>query len=156
MTARAMGTVTVAWLAVLAGPACSRQPPAPAALDTRTESCARCRMMVSDARFAAQLAAPSEEPRFFDDLGCLRDWLRDAGGPPRGAVAYVADHRTRRWVPAAAAVYVRAPAVETPMGSHLLAYADAASRDADPAARGGSPVAAAEVLGPAAPARGSP
>jgi copper chaperone NosL len=108
-------------------------------------------MAVSDARFAAQLAAPGEEARFFDDIGCLRDFLREAGGPTAGAVAYVADHRTRAWMPAADAIYTRVPALQTPMSSHLLAHADAASRDADPDAAGGTPVAVAEVFGPAGP-----
>jgi copper chaperone NosL len=142
----AIGTLAVAVAAVLA--ACSRANPEPAPLDTRNEACAHCRMVVSDARFAAQIVAPGEEPRFFDDLGCLRDWLRGRGAPPRGAAAYVADHRTREWVLAPAAVYARVPGLSTPMGSHLVAHRSAASRDADAAANGATPVPAAEVLGP--------
>jgi copper chaperone NosL len=87
-------------------------------------------MAVSDAGFAAQIAAPGEEPRFFDDLGCLRDHLRTRPRLPPGAVAFVADHRTRAWVRASRAVFTRRESVETPMSSHLLAHADAASRDA--------------------------
>lgn len=136
--------------------ACSRGPARPGTLDTRNDACAHCRMAVSDARFAAQLAAPGEEPRFFDDLGCLRDWLRAQPRLPRGAAAFVADHRTREWVRAAAAAYTRNPGLQTPMSSHLLAHAGAASRDADPAAAGGTPVAAAELFGPAGPPDGTP
>ncbi len=151
---RAAGAVGAALGAVVIL-ACSRGTPGPAPLDTRVEACARCRMAVSDARFAAQLVAPSEEPRFFDDVGCLRDFLRDARNPPRGATAFVADHRTRAWVPAAVAVYTLAPSIDTPMASHLLAHADDASRDADPAARAGRRLTAGEVFGPSAlpPAR---
>jgi copper chaperone NosL len=140
---------------VLAALACHRGAPAPAALDTRSDACARCRMAVSDARFSAQLVAPGEEPRFFDDVGCLRDWLREHPRP-RGAVAYVADHRTKAWVRAAAATYARVPGLETPMGSHLVAHADAASRAADPDARGGAPLSGGEVFGPAGPPDGAP
>lgn len=140
----------------LAAAACTRGPPGPAPLDTRHEACAQCRMIVSDARFAAQVVAPGEEPRFFDDLGCLRDWLARAGPPRAGAVAYVADHRTRGFVRAATATYTRVPALETPMGSHVVAHADAASRDADPAASGGIPLAASELFAAAAPPDGGP
>ncbi len=147
---------TSAALLGLALAACSRGPASPAPLDTRTEACAHCRMMVSDARFAAQLVAPREEPRFFDDLGCLRDGLRADPGRARGAVAFVADHRTKEWVRAAAATYTRVPGLETPMASHLVAHRDPASRDADPAATGGAPVAAAELFGPAGPPGGAP
>ncbi len=136
--------------------ACARGPAEPAKLDTRNDSCAFCRMAVSDARFAAQLAAPGEEPRFFDDIGCLARHLAKKPPLPRGAVAFVADHRTREWVRASRAVYTRRESLETPMASHLVAHAAASSRDADPAAAGGTPVSAAGLFGPQGPPDGSP
>jgi copper chaperone NosL len=54
------------------------------------------------------------------------------------------------------AVYAKAAEVETPMGSHLLAFADAASRDADPAARGAAALSAADVFGRSLPEGGTP
>jgi copper chaperone NosL len=133
--------------ALLAGlAACAGGPPAPAALDIGNEACAWCRMLVSDARFAAQRVAPGEEPRFFDDIGCLRDHLRALPPDPRAA-AFVADHRTKAWIAAPAAAYARVPSLATPMGSHIVAHADAASRAQDPAAAGGTPLSASDVLG---------
>jgi copper chaperone NosL len=132
---------------------CSAGAPEPAALDTRNEACASCRMAVSSAVFASQLVAPGELPRFFDDLGCLADHLK-AGKAPAGAVAFVADHRTRAWVRADRAVFTRVPGLETPMGSHLIAHADAASRDQDADARGGTPVPATDLFGPGGPPGG--
>jgi copper chaperone NosL len=131
-------------------------PPPPAELDTANEQCRFCRMAVSDPRWAAQITAPSEEPLFFDDIGCLKSYLEEGPSVPAGATAYVADHRTREWVSAANALYVRNPSVETPMGSGLLAYADAASRDADPEAMGGASLSPADVFGPAGPPDGRP
>jgi copper chaperone NosL len=138
-------------VAALAAASCQTGGAPPAALDTRNEACRWCRMAVSDPAFAAQLAAPGEEPRFFDDIGCLRDFLRDGGDLPPHAIAYVADHRTRAWVPAAQAVYTRVPELQTPMGSRLVAHADAASRDADVQAAPGTPLRASDVFGPAGP-----
>ena len=135
--------------------ACAEGPPGPATLGVGRQPCDHCRMTVSDARFAAQLVAPGEEPRFFDDLGCLTAYLRDQETRPPGAVAYVADHRTSDWVRAAAAVYTRVETLETPMSSHLIAHASAASRDADPAARDGVAVTAAELFGPDGPPGGA-
>lgn len=132
---RAPATAGLLLLLSIAG--CGGGPVGPADLDTRNESCGWCRMGVSDRRFAAQVVAPSEEPRFFDDLGCLESYLAGTKLPP-GAALFVADHRTKEWVPAARAVYTRVAGLSTPMGSHLLAHADAASRDADPDARGGT------------------
>jgi len=145
----------LALLPLLLG-ACARGPAQPAAVDTRNDACTYCRMAVSDARFAAQLAAPGEEARFFDDLGCLRDYLRAKPGLPRGTVAFVADHRTRAWVRAAQAVVTRREALQTPMASHLIAHADEASRDADPVAAGGQRLGLAELFGPEGPPDGKP
>jgi copper chaperone NosL len=135
--------------AVVAGLACGGRAPAPAPLDTKTEACRFCRMPVSDPGLAAQIAAPGEDPKFFDDIGCLGEYLHRNPARP-GSVAYVADHRTREWLPATSAVYTRA-GIETPMGSHWIAHADAASRDADPAARSGAPVDRGTIFGPGGP-----
>ncbi len=143
----------VALIPVLLLAACSRAP-APAKLDPGTARCARCSHPVSDVHFAAQLVAPGEEPRFFDDIGCLRDWLRSAPHLPRGAVAYVADHRTGEWVRADRAAYAVA-AVSTPSGSHLVANADAGSRKEDDAARNGRFMTPSETFGPGLPPAGA-
>jgi copper chaperone NosL len=136
--------------AALAAGACDGGAPEPAPLDTRNEQCASCRMAVSGAAFASQLVAPGELPLFFDDLGCLVDYLK-AGKAPKGATAFVADHRTKAWVRADRAVYTKVPGLETPMGSHVIAHADAASRDQDADARAGSPLPLRELFGPAGP-----
>lgn len=132
-------------------------PPAPVEIDTRSDACAWCRMSVSDLRTAAQLVAPLEEPRLFDDVGCLRDYLAGGATLPAGAVAYVADHRTRSWVAAARAVYVQTPDLSTPMSSGIAAWADAASRTSDLSVpQGASPRTAAEIFGAHAPPGGRP
>jgi copper chaperone NosL len=113
-------------------------------------------MAISDARVAGQLVAPSEEPKFFDDIGCLGRYAAGSRAQPKGATAYVADHRTRAWVRAGRAIYTRAASLETPMGSYLIAHVDAVSRDADPDAKGGTPRALDEVFGPDGPPGGGP
>jgi copper chaperone NosL len=128
--------------------ACGRGPAAPAQPDTKHDACGWCRMAVSDLRFAAQLAAPSEEPRFFDDIGCLATFLKSGGAPARGQVAWVSDHRTKQWIRASSAVYTKVPGLLTPMNSFLVAHADAASRDADESVAGGARMTLAEVFGP--------
>lgn len=136
--------------------ACTRGSVQPSAVDTRNDSCTNCRMAVSDGRFAAQLAAPGEEPKFFDDLGCLHDYLAKKPHLPIGTVAFVADHRSGAWVRASQAVFARREMLETPMGSHLIAHADASSRQADPAAAGGKSVSREEIFGPSGPPDGKP
>lgn len=136
--------------------ACSGAPPPPVEIDTRNDACSWCRMAISDRRFAAQVVAAAEEPKLFDDIGCLRDWLRGGADLPRGAVAWVADHRTSAWVPAGRAVYAKHPGLATPMASGLVAWADAASRGSDPESSGGAPLTPADVFGPAGAPGGRP
>ena len=119
---------------------------APVVLDVNQVTCAHCRMIVSDHRFASQVISRREEPRFFDDLGCLANFVERAGGIPPDAVVYVADHRTNRWVSIDAAVLTHVDAINAPMGSHVIAHESIASRDADPAAARGRPVERHEII----------
>jgi copper chaperone NosL len=138
-------------LCAMSAVSCSSGPVEPVAVDTRNDACTHCRMMVSDPRLAGQLIAPQEEPKFFDDIGCLRDYLADAPALAAGSVAFVADYRTGRWQRAAFATYVRRPDLATPMGSHLIAFADAASQAADPRFAGDTALSASDVFGPSGP-----
>jgi copper chaperone NosL len=104
-------------------------------------------MTVSNARMAAQIAAPGEDPLFYDDIGCLVRAV--AAGKPADH-AYVADHRTGDWVRAQTAVYTHVPGLATPMGSHLIAHVDDESRRADSAAAAGKPMTPNEVFSGAA------
>jgi len=138
---------------LLVAAACASGPPQPAALDTKNTECAHCRMIASDIHYAAQIVAPGEEPKFFDDVGCLRDYLKSGTAVPAGAVAYVADHRTGEWAVAADAVYTNVAGFSTPMDSGLIAHANAASREADPRAQRGDRIEVKDVFGPNGPPR---
>jgi nitrous oxide reductase accessory protein NosL len=59
------------------------------------DTCARCSMVISDRRFAAQMRGGPKDAVFkFDDIGCAAFWLRDkvAEHP------WLADAATRFWV----------------------------------------------------------
>jgi copper chaperone NosL len=126
--------------------ACTSGPVRPVSIDTRNDMCAYCRMIVSDQRAAAQIVAPGEEARIFDDIGCLRDYLA-RHQMTRDAAVFVADHRTGEWAPARDAVYTISTGRRTPMASGIVAHGNRASRDADPAAAGGVDVPVRVVLG---------
>jgi copper chaperone NosL len=118
--------------------ACGQVPAGPVTIDVKNDTCAHCRMGIVSTITAAQIVAPGEEPQFFDDIGCLRDYVAKET-LAADAVVFVADHRTGQWVDARRAVFTKT-AIDTPMASGLVAHADAASRDADPSAAGGQPV----------------
>jgi copper chaperone NosL len=129
--------------------ACAPAEPAPAPFDASAEPCRYCRMVGSSGRFAAELVAPGEEPIFFDDIGCLRDFLATQPALAAGTVAFVADHRTREWVRSGRAVYTRQARLSTPMSSHLMAHTSSESREADSDATDGERIAADVVFAPA-------
>jgi copper chaperone NosL len=134
--------------------ACARQV-VPADLDTANTACRHCRMQVSDVHFAAQITAPGAEPVFFDDIGCLRDYVKQADEPlPANAVAFVADHRTGAWVRATAAVFTRPAHLATPMEGGIIAHDNETSRRQDPDAAGGAPVTVQEIFGVSGPPNG--
>lgn len=115
---------------------------------TPSDACTYCRMHVSDPHFAGQIGAPGEETMFFDDIGCLANWLKEHEAPSE-AIAWVADHRTGRWVQAVEAVYTKAQSISTPMGSNIIAHIDTTSRDADRDAINGETLTVAAVFGSA-------
>ena len=137
---------TLALAAVVAAIACGGGRVEPAEWIGGAYQCQYCRMTVVDRSFASQIAVPGDEPRMFDDLGCLANYLAAGPAIPSGSVIYVADHRTGDWVEAGRAVFSRVEALTAPMGSHNVAHATEASRAADPAAAGSSPLAIAEAL----------
>jgi copper chaperone NosL len=81
-------------------------------------ACARCRMLVGEPGFAAQLHTPAGEVLHFDDPGCLLLY-REASGA--AGAAWFHDARGPGWLPEADARFV--PAERTPMGHGLAAVA---------------------------------
>lgn len=88
-------------------------------------------MFVSEPIYAAAYERPGQEPRVFDDIGCMLEaaaretefpetvWFQDAAGDG--------------WRTADQVVYVTSPRIRTPMHGGVLAYAHA--NDAERAAK---------------------
>lgn len=132
--------------ALLLAAACAPAAARPIEPRVGDDTCAQCRMTLLSIATAAQIAAPGAEPVVFDDLGCLREYLRAHRLPP-DALVFVADHRTGKWLEARHAVLTRA-AIRTPMDSRVIAHANRQSRDDDPDALHGEPVPVDWLLPP--------
>ena len=125
---RSRRTVLLALAAACVPLACSRsdQPIEPV---WGKEPCAYCKMLVSDKRYAAQIATGGER-FFFDDLGCMVLWLETHEPPVR---FWVHDAAGGGWLDAREAHYVAG--AHTPMDFGFEAHAAdgigfAAMRDA--------------------------
>jgi len=87
--------------------------------------CVECDMIISDERFAAAILVEGPrgpEARLFDDIGDL--FAYESGRPELRVLArYVHDLGTREWLDAESAVFLRSPALHTPMVSGIAAFA---------------------------------
>ena len=107
--------------------ACSGEPETgPVEVKWDQDNCERCRMMLSDRSFAAQIRFFPEAKRSrvvkFDDIGCAALWIKDQpwNSDPKTQI-WVADHHNGEWIDARTATYVSKN--NSPMGYDLGAQA---------------------------------
>lgn len=117
--------VAAALLLILA--ACSNDPgTGPVEIKWDRDTCDRCRMVVSDPHFAAQIryfpAGRRSRVESFDDVGCAVLWLEQQTWKDDPNIEFwVADFQTGDWIDARTATYVTQNA--TPMEYGLGAQA---------------------------------
>jgi len=121
------------------GGASANEPPAIAYGEDR---CARCGMIISDARHAAGLVQ-GDKTLTFDDAGEMIATVQEqASSSDR---VWVHDFATSTWIDGASAFYVTSPRAATPMGSGVVAFADRANAAAYAAAKGGAMMTYREI-----------
>jgi copper chaperone NosL len=113
-------------------------PPQPSELRLGEESCAECRMIASDARYAAQSIGRDGSVQFFDDLGCLLAHRHGAAQDPQGVFALTGE--AGRWVRGDQAWVVQSADFPSPMGYGLVAFASHAEARAEAARHAGATV----------------
>jgi hypothetical protein len=126
---RAAWAIALAAVMVAAAVGCTRPPDGPVEPHWDHTRCARCGMLVSEPRFAAQVQRADGTVLHYDDPGCLLAHE----GPERGALAeahavWFHHAETPRWVPLADVGFV--PAENTPMDFGLAAVERAARPEA--------------------------
>lgn len=117
------------------------------------ENCARCRMTISDAKFAAAWRDPSGKEKHFDDIGCMVLAMRDAA-PPEGARFWVHDYESEAWLDAATASYAISKGIDSPMAYGIAAAATTQAAQALAARFDGATVAQWGTLGSSFAERG--
>lgn len=102
---------------------CGRKPAtdAPPSIRLGEDTCDECRMIISDERFAASYVTAGGETYRFDDPGeMVLSLRRRSDGMIR---AWVYDYETRKPIRAEEAIFVHSPALHTPMGYGVAAFA---------------------------------
>lgn len=91
------------------------------------QECARCRMIVSDARFAAGYVDDTGETVAYDDLGEMLGEITRK--PELRARSWVSDYHGAGWLKLGDAYTVRIPGFATPMGTGWLAFVSQAEAE---------------------------
>ncbi|MDQ7029915.1 MAG: nitrous oxide reductase accessory protein NosL [Ardenticatenia bacterium] len=106
--------------------------------------CDECRMIISDARFAAAYVTAGGDVRRFDDIG---DMVVYFSRVHEDVVAFwVHDYGTKVWLRAEEASFVRSSSVQTPMGHGLVAFASRGEAEAFVREHGGEIVEFGELF----------
>ncbi len=86
------------------------------------DMCERCKMAISDRKFAVQVVDPKTNKHYkFDDIGCAVLWFKEEHIPWEStAKIWITDAKTGEWIDARRAVY--ATGAITPMGFGFAAY----------------------------------
>ncbi len=101
--------------------------------------CDECSMIISEPRYAASYVTTTGEVHRFDDIGNMLAY--DAKHHQDVHVYWVHDHVTAEWIKAEDAIFVLNPALTTPMGWGLAAFAQKAAADQFITDHGGTVVA---------------
>jgi copper chaperone NosL len=134
-----MRRTSAVWL--IASVACGSGSLEPEPLPLDRVECARCGMMVSELAHAAQAVAPGDEPRFYDDRGCL---AKDASALPADARLFVQLDGGKGWIEVQDAYFAIPAEARTPMGYGVTAFR--AEEDAARADRAGRALRWADVV----------
>jgi copper chaperone NosL len=135
-----VGVLGVLIAAVVLWPA----PAGPEPIVWGRDTCARCRMHLSQPGFSGQLRDADGVVRKFDDLGCLVGAIVET----HAAIpeVWVEDHEGGGVVPLLSAHLVHAPGVATPMGHGVIAFSSPDAAEAFARASRGERVAFETLL----------
>jgi len=125
-------SLTALLLALPVAAGCARDELAgPPDLRPGRDECVACGMLISEDRCSSALLVERNgrrEHAVFDDLGCMLDYERENDGGFTVIERFARDYDARAWVPAAHATFLfaDADAIQTPMASGIVAFADPA------------------------------
>nr|WP_290669784.1 nitrous oxide reductase accessory protein NosL [Ardenticatena sp.] len=85
------------------------------------DACDECHMLIQDKRFAAAYITEDGQSYRFDDIGDMLMHMHKNN--VQNATAWVHDYQSQEWIRADDATFVHTPAIATPMGYGLIAFA---------------------------------
>jgi len=133
------------WTAALGLVTCGTpSPDQPPKIRYGEDMCDECKMLISEARFAAAYVTESGAIRRFDDLGGMFAYRQKHPEPV--ARYWVHDYKTAMWIRADRATFVQSPEIQTPMGYGVVALASRAEAESLAQAKGGKILSLQDLL----------
>jgi copper chaperone NosL len=123
---------------------CSSKPK-PEPIHIGEDMCAHCRMAIIEPQFAAEIVWSSGEVSKYDDLICLAKGVKSSENANIQQI-FLQDYLTREWVSRDQALVVKASAVQTPMGSGSVVFANREAAQKFLAEHGGQMMSLQEFL----------
>lgn len=105
-----------------------------------------CRMAISEKRFAAEFITKDGEALKFDDIGCLRDYVKSKGNRDQIAAYFFNDYETTRWIAGTSAHFVKSDEFKTPMSGGIVAFEDKLKAEKAVATGGGRLVSLGDLV----------
>lgn len=103
--------VLTAILILIVGEGCGKDEALPEPVVDRSE-CAKCRMLISDARYTAMLR--TSDYLMFDDIGCMLAYEQTIS-PKEIKGSWVRDYFSNTWIETNEAIFFRTDHLKTPM-----------------------------------------
>jgi copper chaperone NosL len=128
-------------LTACGGGASADEPPK---IDFGEDTCARCRMIISEERHAAGLVAGNGDQTIFDDAGEMIASVQVDGLNDRRV--WVHDYQSQEWTDGTKAFYVVSADVMTPMGTGVVAFRERAAADEFAASHGTTAMSWDDIL----------
>lgn len=95
------------------------------------DTCASCRMAISERRYAAELVDRDNTVYKFDDIACMLRFARGHALPSSSVNFYVTDYKTGKdWIDARHSYFAGLKtSVSSPMGSGIVAFRNASDAE---------------------------
>jgi copper chaperone NosL len=109
--------------------AACQEPPAKPVDIREQDACARCRMPISDLRYAAELIDKAGAPHKFDEIGCMVNYVKLKHPKRDFRASFVMDYDKKQWLKSEDAFFVHSEQIRTPMSGGIVAFSEKGRAD---------------------------
>ncbi len=94
-------------------------------IDYSHDACTYCKMTIMDKRYAAEIITKKGKAYKFDDISCLKKYIKEENLPESELTIFVADYSNtdNKFLDARHAVYLHSDVFKSPMNGYYAAFA---------------------------------